>query len=47
MGNVELNKISPKIYTIRGIKVMLNRELAELYQVKTKVLNQAVKRNIS
>jgi len=34
-----------KIYLIRGQKVMLDRDLAELYGVETKVLNQAVKRN--
>lgn len=35
-----------KIYVLRGQKVMLDRDLAELYGVETKVLNQAVKRNI-
>ena len=35
-----------KIYVIRGQKVMLDRDLAEMYKVETKVLNQAVKRNI-
>jgi ORF6N domain len=34
-----------KIYLIRGQKVMLDSDLAELYGVETKVLNQAVKRN--
>jgi hypothetical protein len=34
-----------KIYMIRGQKVMLDRDLAELYDVETKALNQAVKRN--
>jgi hypothetical protein len=34
-----------KIYTIRGLQVMLDRDLAELYEVETKALNQAVKRN--
>lgn len=38
--------IQRKIYEIRGQKVILDRDLAALYQVKTKVLNQAVKRNI-
>jgi len=38
--------IQQKIYTIRGVQVMLDRDLATLYQVETKVLNQAVKRNI-
>jgi len=43
-----LNKenIQNRIYTIRGLKVMLDSDLAALYQVKTKQLNQAVKRNI-
>ncbi len=35
-----------KIYLIRGLKVMLDRDLAELYSVKTKALKQAVRRNI-
>ncbi len=35
-----------KIYMIRRQKVMLDRDLAELYGVQTKVFNQAVKRNI-
>jgi hypothetical protein len=34
-----------KIYLIRGQKVMLDKDLAELYDVETRVLNQAVKRN--
>ena len=37
--------IENKIFTIRGQKVMIDRDLAELYGVKTMVLNQAVKRN--
>ena len=43
---MQLETIQTKIYEIRGIKVMLDFDLAELYEVKTKVLNQAVKRNI-
>lgn len=39
-------RIISKIYIIRNRKVMLDRDLAELYGVKTMVLNQAVKRNI-
>ena len=35
-----------RIFTLRGKEVMLDRDLADLYQVETKVLNQAVKRNI-
>ena len=38
--------IESLIYEIRGQKVMLDRDLARLYGVETKVLNQAVKRNI-
>ncbi|MBR2920485.1 MAG: ORF6N domain-containing protein, partial [Kiritimatiellae bacterium] len=38
--------IRSRIFTIRGIQVMLDRDLAELYGVATKALNQAVKRNI-
>jgi hypothetical protein len=39
--------VMSKIYVIRNIKVMLDRDLAELYGVETKVLKQSVKRNIS
>jgi hypothetical protein len=39
--------IVSKIYLIRGQKVMLDSDLAELYGVETKVLKQAVKRNLS
>ena len=38
--------IQSKIYEIRGQRVMLDRDLAEMYGVETRVLNQAVKRNI-
>ncbi len=43
---MELEVIQNKIYEIRGQRVMLDRDLAQLYQVETRVLNQAVKRNI-
>ena len=43
---MELNIIQNRIYEIRGLRVMLDFDLAELYQVETRVLNQAVKRNI-
>jgi phage regulator Rha-like protein len=43
---VPIELIASKIYLIRGIKVMLDRDLAELYGVETKVLKQAVRRNI-
>ena len=39
--------IANKIYFIRNQKVMLDRDLAALYGIETKVLNQAVKRNMS
>ena len=42
----ELQNIQSKIYVIRGQRVMLDRDLASMYGVETKVLNQAVKRNI-
>lgn len=42
----ELQSITDKIYEIRGVRVMLDRDLADLYQVTTSALNQAVKRNI-
>ena len=38
--------IISKIYFIRGQKTMLDRDLAELYGVETRVLKQAVRRNI-
>ena len=37
--------VMTRIYLIRGQKVMLDKDLAELYGVETKVLNQAIKRN--
>ena len=43
---VALATIRSRIFTISGVQVMLDRDLAELYGVPTKVLNQAVKRNI-
>ncbi len=38
--------IQRKIYTIRDVQVMLDRDLASFYSVETKILNQSVKRNI-
>ena len=38
-------RVISKIYFIRGYKVMIDRDLAELYGVETRVLNQAVRRN--
>ena len=47
LGVLDIDEmIMSKIYFIRGEKVMLDRDLAELYGVETKVLKQAVKRNI-
>ena len=48
-GQLILNKVEHIrncIYEVRGQRVMLDRDLAELYGVETRVLNQAVKRNI-
>ncbi|HEX9503537.1 MAG TPA: ORF6N domain-containing protein, partial [Patescibacteria group bacterium] len=42
---VPLERIETRIYLIRGKKVMLDRDLAELYGVETKALNRAVRRN--
>ena len=43
---VPIERITSKIYLIRGMKVMLDRDLTELYDVETKALKQAVRRNI-
>jgi hypothetical protein len=43
---VPIETIGDKIYLIREIKVMLDSDLAKLYQVETRVLIQAVKRNV-
>jgi hypothetical protein len=43
---MQIDKIHPKIHEIRGQKVMLDFDLAQLYEVETRVLNQSVKRNI-
>ena len=43
---IDEQNIKNKIYTIRGVQVMLDEDLAKLYQVETRVFNQAVKRNI-
>jgi hypothetical protein len=44
---MQLQSIQSKIFEVRGQKVMLDFDLAELYEVETRALNQAVKRNIS
>lgn len=46
MELINQEHIENRIFTIRNMQVMLDRDLAGLYQVETKVLNQAVKRNI-
>jgi len=43
---LSVNEINSKIFEIRGLKVMLDNDLARLYQVETKNLNKAVSRNI-
>jgi len=45
LATVPVKRIEKAIYLIRGEKVMLDRDLAELYGVETRVLNQAVSRN--
>ena len=42
---VKVERIEKAILQVRGLKVMLDRDLAELYGVETRVLNQAVRRN--
>ena len=43
---MSLVTIQNKIYEVNGIKIMLDFDLAELYEVETRVLNQAIKRNL-
>jgi hypothetical protein len=43
---MDLSVIQSKIYEIREQRVMLDFDLAEMYQVETRILNQSVKRNI-
>ncbi|MBN9302857.1 ORF6N domain-containing protein, partial [Dysgonomonas mossii] len=43
---MELEVIQNRIYEIRGYKVILDKDLAELYEVTTSNLNKAVKRNL-
>lgn len=44
---VSTSEIVEKIYVVRGMKVMLDKDLAEMYGVETKRLKEAVRRNIS
>jgi hypothetical protein len=43
---VPIELVARRIYLIRGQRIMLDSDLAELYQVPTKALNQAVRRNV-
>lgn len=43
---VPIESIERRIFSLRGEKVMIDRNLAEMYGVETRILNQAVKRNI-
>ena len=43
---MELQIIQNKIFEVRGLRVMIDFHLAELYQVETRALKQAVRRNI-
>ena len=43
---VPIEQIAHKIYFIRGVKVMLDRDLAELYEVETRILKRNVRRHI-
>jgi len=43
---MELHIIQSKIYEIRGCKVMLDRDLSEMYGVETRRLNEQIKRNM-
>ncbi len=45
-GTADIEVIKHRIYEVRGLRVMLDRDLAELYGVETKRLNEAVRRNI-
>ena len=45
-ANTDIEVIKHRIYEVRGMHVMLDRDLAELYGVETRALNQAVRRNI-
>ena len=44
---IPAERIEGSIYLIRGEKVMLDRDLAELYEVETRILNRGVKRNLT
>jgi hypothetical protein len=45
VSKIDIKKVQNQIFTIRGIQVMVDRDLAELYNVPVKRLNEQVKRN--
>jgi ORF6N domain len=45
MTHISDESLFTKIYTIRGQKIMLDKDLAKFYDVPTKILNQAVKKD--
>jgi hypothetical protein len=45
-NELSLEHILPSVFIVRGHKAMLDSDLAKLYEVETKQLNQAVKRNV-
>jgi len=44
---IDIDNLKKRIYTIRGMQVMLDRDLADLYEVETRRLNEQVRRNIN
>lgn len=46
MNSISTSEIEKIIYVIRGQKVMLDRDLSDLYQIETREFNQSVKRNL-
>ena len=46
MSELIIQNIQTQIYSLRGVRVMLDRDLAELYKVETKRINEAVKNNV-
>ena len=47
MAVITAEQVERRIYTVRGQSVMLDSDLAELYEVETRILNRAVKRNLT
>lgn len=44
--NITTKMVNDRIFNIRGVKVVIDRDLAEFYDISTKVLNQTIKRNL-